>query len=317
MALMSVRVLVAFFIVAVATLVESQDFREARQVDPITPAFRANVDLVSLNVTITNSDHSYVSDLTQSDFTVLENGVPQPIRYFTKTRVPLSMVLLLDTSDSMKDVLPIAQEAAIGFVRQVTDVDVASIVDFETRVEISQELTGDIGALERAIRGTRAGGATSLYNALDMAIQELSKLSPGDGRAIPRRRVIILLSDGEDTSSVVTFDEVLDRALRSDTIIYGVGLGLNRQPTSRPDGQSGERIVRRLAQQTGGRAFFTDEAKDLAGFYGRISDELANQYLLAYESTAPHDGKWRRLDVRVGRPNSTARTRAGYFAAAQ
>jgi Ca-activated chloride channel family protein len=225
------------------------------------------------------------------------------------------MALLLDTSGSMKDVLPIAQEAAVGFVQQVTDGDLVTIVDFETRVEISQELTGDIGALERAIRDTRAGGATSLYNALDMAIKELSKPTSSQDRAVPRRRVIILLSDGEDTSSVVTFDQVLDRALRSDTVIYGVGLGLGRQPTSRSDGESGELILRRFAQQTGGRTFFTDEAKDLARFYERIADDLANQYLIAYESPAPLDGKWRRLDVRVGRANTTARTRAGYFAA--
>jgi len=303
----SLCVMLALLIAAVTVVVGGQDFG----------AFHAGIDIVSLNVSVTSSDQRYVSDLVQSDFTVLENGVPQPIRYFAKTGGPLSMALLLDTSGSMKDVLPIAQEAAIGFVRQVTDRDVVSIIDFESRVEISQGLTGDISALERAIKGTQVGGATSLYNALYMALQELNKPAPGDSGAAPRRRVIVVLSDGDDTSSAVTFAQVLERALRSDTIIYGVGLGLGRQLTSRTDGESGELVLRRLSQQTGGRAFFTDEAKDLASFYGRIRDELANQYLLAYESPAPRDGKWRRLEVRIGRPNTTARTRSGYFAAAQ
>jgi Ca-activated chloride channel family protein len=307
--------LLAFLVAAVGGLVERQDLAEARQVDPKTSAFRAIVDLVSLNVTVTNADQHYVGDLTQSDFTVLENGVSQPIRYFARTGVPLSVALLIDTSSSMVSALPFAQEAAIGFVRQITEGDLVTIVDFETRVEISQALTGDIGALERAIRRTQAGGATSLYNALDMAIQELRGPTPGDGRAVPRRRVIILLSDGEDTSSVVTFDKVLERALRSDTVIYGIGLGLGGQPVGGSDRESGEIILRRFAQQTGGRAFFSDHPGDLAGFFGLFANELTNQYLLAYESPPPHDGKWRRIDVRIGRPNTTARTRAGYLAA--
>ena len=315
-ALMSLRVLFVLLVATFGGAVKSEDFAEPSQVDSTTAAFRAGIDIVWLNVTVTHSDQRFVSDLLERDFTVLENGVAQPIRYFAKTGAPLSIALLLDTSGSMKAALPIAQEAAIGFVRQIADGDLVSIVDFETRVEISQELTDDVSALERAINGTRVGGGTSLYNALDLALQELTKPTPDQGRA-PRRRVIIVLSDGEDTSSVVKLDQVLNRALRTDTIIYGVGLGLGRQPTNSPDGESGELILRRLAQQTGGRAFFTDDANELARFYGRIRDELANQYSLAYEFAGVRDGKWRRLDVRVDRPNTTARTRAGYFGGAQ
>jgi VWFA-related protein len=125
-----------------------------------------------------------------------------------------------------------------------------------------------------------------------------------------------VLSDGADTSSTVTFDQVLDRAVRADTVIYGISLGSGQQ-TGSVDGDSGELILRRLARQTGGRAFFTDEAKDLARFYGQIRNELANQYSLAYESPASADRRFRRLEVRIGRPNTTARTRAGYVPAIQ
>jgi Ca-activated chloride channel family protein len=304
-------------LVTCAWVLDGHVVAQTRQVDPVTTAFRAGIEIVSVNVTVTSSGQRFVSDLTPDDFIVLENGVPQPLRYFAKSGSPLSIALLIDTSASMAAALPLVQDAAIGFVRQLTGGDVASIVDFETRVEIGQALTADIDALERAIRRTQTGGATSLYNALDIALRELSKAVPVDTGAPPRRRVIIVLSDGADTSSTVTYNQVLDRAVRSETIVYGISLAAGQQSSAPVEGESGERILRRLARQTGGRAFFTEEAKDLARFYGQIHDELANQYSLGYEPTGSTDGKWRRLEVRVRRSGTTARTRAGYFAPTQ
>jgi Ca-activated chloride channel family protein len=301
----------------VSCVIDGQVVAQPRQVEPVTTAFRGGIEIVSVNVTVTSSDQGFVNDLTPGDLVVLENGVPQPLRYFAKSGVPLSMALLIDTSASMSAALPLAQDAAIGFVRQRTSGDVASIIDFETRVDIGQALTADIDALERAIRRTRTGGATSLYNALDIALRELSTPPPGDTVASRRRRVIIVLSDGADTSSTVTYEQVLDRAVRSETIIYGVSLGGRQQSSPPSEGESGELILRRLARQTGGRAFFTEEAKDLARVYGQIRDELANQYSLGYEPTRRADGNWRRLEVRVRRPGTTARTRAGYFVPTQ
>jgi Ca-activated chloride channel family protein len=315
-ALMSMRRLLVS-LVGCAGVLDGEVVAQTRQVDPVTTAFRGGIEIVSLNVTVTSADQRFVSDLTPGDFIVLENGVPQPLRYFAKSGVPLSLALLIDTSASMAVALPLVQDAAIGFVRQVTGDDLASIIDFETRVEIGQALTADVDALERAIRRTRTGGATSLYNALDIALRELSKPMPGDTSAPPRRRAIVVLSDGADTSSAVTYDQVLDRAVRSGTIIYGISLGAGQQSSAPVEGESGELILRRLAGQTGGRAFFTEEAKDLARFYGQIRDELANQYSLGYEPAGNPDGKWRRLEVRVRRPGTTARTRAGYFAPTQ
>jgi Ca-activated chloride channel family protein len=309
--------LLLVLLVTSAGMLDSQVVARPRQADPVTTTFRGGIEIVSVNVTVTSSDQRFVNDLTPDDFIVLENGVPQSLRYFAKSGVPLSVALLIDTSASMADTLPLVQDAASGFVRQVTGGDVASIIDFETRVEIGQALTDDIGALERAIRRTQTGGGTSLYNALDVALRELSKPMPSDTDGAPRRRVIIVLSDGADTSSAVTYEQVLDRAVRSETIIYGISLGTGRQSSAPSEGESGELILRRLAAQTGGQAFFTDEAKDLARFYAQIRDELANQYSLGYEPTGSADGKWRRLEVRVRRPGTTARTRAGYFAPTQ
>ncbi len=130
----------------------------------------------------------------------------------------------------------------------------------------------------------------------------------------PRRRAMVVLSDGEDTSSLVSFEEVLDLASRSDAVIYTIGLG-NRDAVVRQNGRDGQFVLRRLAQQTGGQAFFPLAAKDLAAVYSDIRRELSGQYSLAYESgSARTDGQWRQIAVRVNRPDAIVRTRQGYYA---
>ena len=143
----------------------------------------------------------------------------------------------------------------------------------------------------------------------------MSKKTAPDEDQRPRRRAIVVLSDGDDTSSLVSFEEVLDAASRSDTVIYTIGLGVKDASGPRAGSQEGAFILRRLAEQTGGRAFFPKEAKDLADVYGDIREELSSQYSLAYESSsARKDGEWRRIAVRVNRPSVTVRTKQGYFA---
>jgi Ca-activated chloride channel homolog len=214
----------------------------------------------------------------------------------------------------MEESLPIAQDAAIGFVRELSSADVASVIDFDSRVEVRQEFTGDRGALERAIRRTAAGGSTSLYNAVYIALKELRKTIGDEPITDPRRRAIVVLSDGEDTSSLVGFDEVLDLAARSDTAIYTIGLFGRETPGVRRS-QEAQFVLRRFAQQTGGRAFFPVDAKELAGIYGEIKAELASQYALAYESSNPRrDGQFRRIAVRIERSGVVARARPGYYA---
>jgi Ca-activated chloride channel family protein len=290
---------------------------EGTQARPQSPAFRVGVDLVSLSVTATDGSQRYVPDLAREDFAVIENGVPQELTFFAKAGVPLALALLIDTSASMEQSLATAQEAAVGFVRQIGPTDLATIIDFDSRVQTAQGLTSDQQALEDAIRRTAAGGSTALYNAVYIALKELAKVPQEDELRMPRRRAIIVLSDGDDTSSLVSFDEVLDLASRSDTVIYTIGLGPSApvRPRSNQDGQF---VLRRLAQQTGGRAFFPQHIKELAGVYGDIREELSSQYALAYESSsAQRDGQWRRVSVRVSRPGVVVRTRPGYFAPAK
>jgi Ca-activated chloride channel family protein len=276
--------------------------------------FRSGIDVVGMNVTVTDGTRHYVTDLDREDFQILEDGRLQRVTFFQKSNVPLALALLIDTSASMESNLRTAQDAAVGFVRELGPQDVASVIDFDTRVQVRQDFTADRVALENAIRRTAAGGSTALYNAVYIALKELNKTIRDEPPAESRRRAIVILSDGEDTSSLVAFDEVLDLAARSDTAIYAIGLRGQETLASRkpPDADF---VLRRFAQQTGGRAFFASDAKQLSGVYREIRDELANQYFLAYESSnARRDGQFRRIAVKVERTGVVARARPGYYA---
>lgn len=281
------------------------------------PEFRVGVDLVSLSVTVQDPVNRYVPDLDRGSFEVIENGVPQNLTFFAKADVPVTLALLLDTSASMQDTLPTAQEAAIGFARQLAPTDMATVIDFDSRVETLQGFTNEVAALETAIRRTTAGGSTALYNAVYIALKELNRRKRADEQQMVRRTAIILLSDGEDTSSLVTFEAVLDLASRSNATIYAIGLG-RADTAARLETHNAQFVLRRLAQTTGGRAFFPLTANELTAIYRDIRDELSNQYALAYESSSPRrDGQWRSVSVRVNRPNVMVRTRQGYYAPAR
>lgn len=276
------------------------------------PAFRAGVDVVSLNITVTDRDGRFVTDLEATDFHVFEDGVQQEVTFFTKTQLPIALALLIDTSASMDEKMATAQEAAIGFAQRLRPEDLAEIVDFDSRVDILQRFTNDILELERAVRQTSAGGSTSLYNAIYIALRELAKAPLRE--ADVRREAIIVLSDGEDTSSLVTFDEVLELAKRSDTAIYSIGLQSD-DIRARSGFREADFVLRQLAQETGGRAFFPERIEELPQIYQQISDELSSQYAVGYISANPlRNGQWRRIIVRADRESVQPRTKQGYYA---
>ena len=277
------------------------------------PAFRAGVDLVSLNVTVTDGDNRYVTDLTADGFRVYEDGALQKISFFNRTQLPIALALLMDTSASMNDKMATAQEAAAGFAEQLRAEDLGSVIDFDSRVEILQGFTSSLEKLNAAIRRTSAGGSTSLYNAIYISLKELQKIEATTENEI-RRQAIVVLSDGEDTSSLVGFEEVLELAKISNTTIYTIGLK-SQDLRSQRGFREADFVLRQLAQDTGGLAFFPQQIGDLVEIYQRISDELSSQYTLGYTSQNPlRDGKWRRLVVRVDRSNVAARAKQGYYA---
>jgi Ca-activated chloride channel homolog len=283
---------------------------EARQ----RPSFRVGVDLVMLNVTVTGPGGRPISDLSAEDFSVFEDGHPQQVSFFSRADTPLAVSLLIDTSSSMEERLPLAQRAAMDFIAKLRPDDLAEVVDFDSRIQVLQSFTSDRHLLENAIARTRAGGSTALYNAVYIALKQLKARPQNDNEV--RRQVIVVLSDGDDTSSLVTFEELLDVVKRSQTAIYTIGLAL--EPLSSKSTLTGEFVLRRLAQETGGRLFTANQPSELANVYGQIADELTTQYVLGYlSSNGRKDGDWRSTTVSVRRPNLQARTRPGYYAPAQ
>jgi Ca-activated chloride channel homolog len=276
------------------------------------PSFRAGIDVVSLSVTVTDPSGHYVTDLTPEQIDVYEDGVRQDIAYFNRANVPIALALLLDTSVSMTDKMATAREAAVGFARRLRPQDLGELIAFSDRTEIVQGFTNDQTALESAIRRTVAAGSTSLYTAVYISLKELKRIRAATEQEI-RRQAIVVFTDGEDTSSVVVFDELLDLAKRSETAIYTIGLRTPVEAVARTYSAT-DFALRQLAQETGGRAFFPARIEDLAGVYGQIADETASQYVVGYVSKSTRrDGAWRRLVVRVDREGATARTRLGYF----
>ena len=276
--------------------------------------FRAGVDVVSLNVTVTDGTTHYVTDLAQEEFNVFEDGVKQDVTFFSRTNLPIALALLLDTSASMESKLPTAQEAAIGFARRLRGQDLAEVIDFDSRVVVLAPFTNGVPELEQAIHKTSAGGSTSLYNAVYIALKDLKKVMAKNTDEI-RRQAIVLLSDGEDTSSLLPFEEVLDLAKRSETAIYSIGLRAGDGSTESKGFREAEFALRQFAQETGGRAFFPNQVVELTKVYSQISDELSSQYTLGYTSrNQRRDGAWRRIVVRVNGQQVTARTKQGYFA---
>jgi Ca-activated chloride channel family protein len=280
---------------------------------PPQPSFRTGVELVSLNVTVTEGVSRYVTDLEAKDFNVFEDGVKQEVTFFTRAHQPIALSLLLDTSASMESRLETAQEAAVGFARTLRQQDLAEVIDFDSRTTVLQAFTNDAARLEQAIRKTSAGGSTSMYNAIYIALKNLKKVIATSAEDV-RRQAVVIMSDGEDTSSLLPFEEVLDLAKRSETAIFSIGLRSGEGAGASRGFREAEFVLRQLSQETGGRTFFPNSVTELPAIYKQIADELSSQYTIGYSSrNAKRDGAWRRVVVRIDRPGVAARTKQGYY----
>ena len=280
--------------------------------------FRSGTDTVLLSVTVADAKNRPTAGLRQSDFLIFEDRAPQTISVFASDPQPIALSLLLDSSLSMERTLVLAQQAAIGFVERLGPKDVAQVIDFNSTSEtrIRQGFTNDRASLERAIRRIHTGGWTALYDALYIGMAEAHRQRPKLSEAI-RRQAVVVLSDGENTESLKTSDDVIDSAKRSDVMVYAIAL--RDKTNARPKGFSeSEYVLRTLAQTTGGRVFVADDATQLPAIYHQIADELAHQYLIGYISrNTRRDGGWRQVAVRLQDPSLLARTRAGYFGPAK
>ena len=272
---------------------------------------RSGIDLVSLNVTVMEGA-KYVTDLEEVVFEVFEDGVKQDLTFFSRVQQPIALAVLLDTSNSMEERLPMAQEAAVGFAKRLRPIDAMEVVAFNSQVDVVQTMTNDLAALEKAIRGTSVNGSTSLYNAIYVSLKGLKKDKARSAEEI-RRQALVVLSDGDDTSSMMPYEEVLDLAKRSETAIYAIGLRQN--DIGRPRFKEAEFVLRQLSQETGGRVFYPTSVAELPKIYEQIAQELASQYSIGYSSSnQARNGALRRVVVRVTRPDTIGRTRQGYYA---
>ena len=301
--------------VAVLSAVAAGIDLHSAQVGAPPAIFRSQTELVVLQVAVTDAHRRYVPGLRAENFTVLEQGQPQPIVVFASAAAPLDVMLLIDTSGSMAPRLADARQAALDLVGTLRSGDRAGVVLFNTIVQFAQPLTDDLGAVADAIRGAAPTGATALYEAVYLALRAVSPAPPAGGI---RRRALVVLSDGFDTRSRIPFEYTLDAANASDatifTIVPGSALFEDRTPGYRWRDGAARFELRRLAEATGGRAFVTGADSDLADVYAQIGSELREQYWVAYASPVAGPG-FRRVSVRVtDPPGLVARTRTGYDA---
>jgi Ca-activated chloride channel family protein len=298
---------------ALAALAAAWSAPAAAQSPAPTPTpFRVEVDVQMVSITAVVHDKAgrFVSGLTAGDVEVREDGVVQPLAYFHEARggaekIPLSVVLVLDTSGSMDKSMRFLQEAASTFVHKMEDGDRALLVSFNNSVKASAEFTPDEDRLDQFIESLQPWGGTSLYDATHYALNRV--------RDEPGRKAVIVFSDGADTTSQMKEQEVIDYARAVEATVYGIGFrGESGLFARGPRG-----FLRRLAQETGGDYFFPDKVGELIRVFSGISEELHRHYALAYAPTRTPDGSWRKLDLAVKPPKDkdvTVRIRKGYFA---
>lgn len=282
---------------------------QAKQEEP-DRTIKVEVTQVNLLFTVTDRRGRFVTDLTQKDFTVREGRNPQKILQFSaESDLPLRLAILVDSSNSIRERLKFIQESAIEFLNSVMrpEVDRATVISFDAAPELQADLSGNLEHLTRVIRQLRAGGGTSLYDAIFYATRD--KL----GQDQPRdkfRRAIVVLSDGEDNQSRYTRDQALEMAQKTDVVIYTISTNISRTETD------GDRVLKYYAAETGGVAFFPFKAEDLSQSFENIANELRHQYSILYRpEPLKTDGSYQEVQIVVrDRANLVVRARRGYYA---
>jgi Ca-activated chloride channel family protein len=258
------------------------------------------VSRVILWLTATDKEGHLITDLTRDDFRVYEGDEEQTIIDFYAENRPITLAILIDTSGSMQGKIEEVHDAAGAFVDTLQDQDQALIIDFDDKVFLIQDLTSDKDALKEAITSTEPIGGTALYDALHAAYRKIGE--------IEGRKAIILLSDGEDTSSLFGFERVLEEAQTNNTMIFSIGLGIEGAAPRRD-------ILKEFSETTGGRFFHVKKVGKLVGAYERIAEELRTQYYLTYSTTNEEwDGHWIKIRLESELPGVNIRARRGYFA---
>jgi VWFA-related protein len=330
------------FLSFAVTLLLTPAFGQAQQqpaapTSPQEPAqksqttIRTQVNLVDVLFTVLNRRNKLVPELGKNDFKILDDNLPQDIRYFTRqTDLPLRIGMLLDTSNSIRDRLKFEQDASTNFLFSVMrrGRDQAFVMTFDDEPQVVQAFTGDAGSLRDSITKTHAGGGTAVYDAIyDACAKELSNppRPPGDQPDVVRR-VMILISDGEDNLSNHTRTEAIEMAQRASVVIYTISTSTQWVTLDDPERSKtgnrkyhlteGDNILKDLAEETGGRSFFPYHVDDLDQSFQDIGDELRNQYSISYNpNNFAADGKYHKIRVEIPEHKGyQVRARRGYYA---
>ena len=268
------------------------------------------MDVVSVTAVVHDKKGRFVPGLGPKDIEVFEDGVRQEVSYFAEAtgasgaeKIPLSVVLVLDSSGSMRNSMRFLRQGANAFVGKLEEIDTGLVVQFNDTVKGSAEFTGDADRLERFVDSLEAWGGTALYDAVHYGLTRV-KNQPG-------RKAVIVFSDGADHNSTMTEQEVIDYARSVEATVYSILIRGEQGML----GRSPRGFLRKIAQETGGSFFYPDKVAELLKVFSGISDELHQHYALAYTPRKNPDGTWRAIEVRlVNRKDAEVRVRKGYFA---
>jgi len=277
------------------------------------PTFKTGVDLVSFSVTVLDKRGNFVTDLSEPDFEVYEDGTKQALKYFVPgsqsaagTLPPLHLGVLFDISGSMEGDMTLSRTAAIRFLKTLDEAEDMTLVDFDTEVRLARYTHADFPSLVERIRSRKAEGYTALYDALAVY---LDRAASQDGR-----KILVLYTDGGDNDSRISFGDTLTLLRASDVVVYSIGF-LQHTGSASTTLRS---QLQQLAEVTGGQSFFPLSIKNLDGVYEKIRDEIRAQYAMGYvSSNARQDGSWRKVEIKVVRDGARdvrIRARKGYFA---
>jgi Ca-activated chloride channel homolog len=282
--------------------------------DDSLATIRHTVNEVNVVFTVTDKHGHYVRDLKKDNFKVLDDNKPAAeIRSFrAEANLPLEVGLLVDASNSVRDRFKFEQEAATEFLNQTIrpNYDQAFVIGFDVTPEVTQDFTDSTEKLSIGVRSLRPGGGTAMYDALYFACRDKLMKAQHNG---PVRRAIILLSDGDDNQSHVTREEAIEMAQRADVIVYTISTNLSGA------GHHGDKVLERIAEATGGRAYVPFQLNEVANAFAAIQEELRSQYAIAYKpADFIADGRYRTVDIQpVGQKGLRVRSRHGYYAPSQ
>jgi VWFA-related protein len=293
---------------------KASDDKPSNPADDAATTITKTVNEVNVVFTVTDKHGRYVRNLAKRDFSVIDDGKPaDQIRSFhNETDLPLQVGLLVDASNSIRDRFKFEQESAVEFLNQTIrpHYDKAFVVGFDVTPEVTQDFTDNTEALSRGVRNLRPGGGTAMYDALYFACRDKLLKEEQNG---PVRRAIILLSDGDDNMSHVTREEAIEMAQRAEVIVYTISTNISRSS------RGGDKVLDRIAEATGGRAFVPFQLNDVANAFVEIQDELRSQYALSYKpADLRMDGRFHSIEILAqNHKGLRVRSRRGYFAATQ